>query len=320
MSKIRLRELIKKIIKTCICLLVGLLVIGILNILFLKTPDKFIKGYIGIGSIIVISGVVLAGILYTYFYIKNQIAREKTDTYEREVPKEIPPAIASLLLDFFADDEQDYISTISSLITKEYIEIIDDKNVKIKNQKTHNLLKHEKYAYDIITKKRHYNANIFKERLIQDAKELELIKKVNRHEKITQNIVTIIECVILMILALVLTQKGIKEELIPGIMIIEIILGILFVRSVYLIHAYKTPKKQDTLKYIYEKTTKGKEYAIKIEGLRRFFEEYTLMNQNELESIEIFGDYIPYAIALGEADAIEKFIEKNSNYRKLIYR
>ena len=33
----------------------------------------------------------------------------------------------------------------------------------------------------------------------------------------------------------------------------------------------------------------------------------------------LFDDYIPYAISLNEAKNIEKYIENNEAYRKLIY-
>ena len=88
----------------------------------------------------------------------------------------------------------------------------------------------------------------------------------------------------------------------------------------YKANSYYSPTKEQSLKYIYEKTAKGEEYAEKIAGLKLFFKEYTLMDEKELESIIIYKDYIPYAIALGEADAIAKFIEEDEDCRKLIYR
>ena len=47
--------------------------------------------------------------------------------------------------------------------------------------------------------------------------------------------------------------------------------------------------------------------------------EYTLISDKQLQHIATLENYIPYAIALNEASSIEKFIEENNVYRKLIY-
>ena len=320
MSKIRLRAIIKKIITLCICLLIGLLVIGILNTILLKNTKNFIRDYMNVSIAIIVGGILSIIVVYIKFYMSNKLAREKTEIYEREIPKEIPPAIASILLDFFANEEQDYISTVASLISKGYIEIIENKEVLVKNKNLENLLEHEKLAFDIVTKKRHYNSDEFKEKVLRDAKKLNLIKRTNKHDMIMKHTCICVECFVVMFLILLLTKNIITEDAILGVIILEVIFGLILMRSLFLAYSYNSPGEDQSLKYIYKKTPKGKEYAIKVEGLRRFFKDYTLMDEKEIESIEIFGDYIPYAIALGEAGTIEKFVERDSSYRKMIYR
>ena len=67
------------------------------------------------------------------------------------------------------------------------------------------------------------------------------------------------------------------------------------------------------------RTRKGKEVAIMLKGLKNYIKEYTLIKDKEIEYIQILEDYIPYAISLDEADAIEEFIKYNEEYRDLIY-
>ena len=41
--------------------------------------------------------------------------------------------VKKILLDFYVDDEQDYLSTVSSLISRGYIEIVNNQEIIIKN-------------------------------------------------------------------------------------------------------------------------------------------------------------------------------------------
>ena len=68
-----------------------------------------------------------------------------------------------------------------------------------------------------------------------------------------------------------------------------------------------------------ERTSKGEKEATLWKGFKNYIHDYTLISDKDIKHMEILHEYIPYAIALEEADCIEKFIAQNEKYRKLIY-
>ena len=69
----------------------------------------------------------------------------------------------------------------------------------------------------------------------------------------------------------------------------------------------------------YVRTKKGKELAMTLNGIKNYMKEYTLINEKNLDYMRILEEYIPYALVLNEANAIEEFIKSNEEYRDLIY-
>lgn len=329
MSKEMLNKIKKRTIKDCTIIQVFLLVAGmIIDIMYKGKEDAFFMMLNVVLGILVLE-VVIIGIAYLIYFIKNKEFFKQIDHLERDIPKEIPPAIASVLVDFYVDDEQDYLSTVSSLISRGYIEIVGNKEIIIKNNNIEGLLEHEVLAFKIVSKKAFYNSEEFRDKTIQDAKKLGLIERTNRF---IMKWKAIGKCILDTIILLTISVIGAAmPEMLEGYEFISplawIVFGIVCVVYVYKIFkdaytafSYNSPSKEQSLMYIYKKTKKGEKYADKFAGLRLFLKEYTLMNERELESIKIYEDYIPYAIALGEADAITKFIEYDEDCRRLIYR
>lgn len=81
----------------------------------------------------------------------------------------------------------------------------------------------------------------------------------------------------------------------------------------------KGKKIAKSLEDVYYLTKVGKEEARKFFELKNFIRGYTLTSSRNLFSIKLFDSYVPYAIALGEVESIEDYIEKNKKYRALIY-
>ena len=65
---------------------------------------------------------------------------------------------------------------------------------------------------------------------------------------------------------------------------------------------------------------KCKDKVIIISDMLRTFPIFYKISDKDIKHMEILHEYIPYAIALDEANSIEKFIAQNENYRNLIYR
>lgn len=158
MTKANVRKLIKLVVKIYTIILTGLVIIGVANDLCFIDSEKGERFLMLLGVCVTGIALIFSGIIYLVYFIENIYFKKNTDHIEREIPKEIPPAIASILLDLYVDDEQDYLSTVSSLISKGYVEIVNNKEVIIRNNNTNGLLEHEILAFEILTKRKFYDS------------------------------------------------------------------------------------------------------------------------------------------------------------------
>lgn len=329
MTKEMLNKLKERTLKKCTIIQLYLLITGLVVDIIYKEKGNTFFAMLRLALGVLIIEAIIIGIAYLIYFIKNKTILNDVDHLERDIPKEISPAIASVLIDFYVDDEQDYLSTVSSLISRGYIEIIDNREIIIKNNNIDGLLEHEILAFEIVSKKKFYNQEEFRDKTLQDAKKLGLIERTNRFILKWKSIG---KCILDTTILLIVSGIGAAmPEMLEGYEFISPLAWTAFwticavyaykiFKDAYMAYSYNSPNKEQNLMYIYQKTKKGEKYADKFAGLKLFFREYTLLNEKELESIKIFDDYIPYAIALGEADAIAKFIEKDNDCRRLIYR
>ena len=201
-------------------------------------------------------------------YFEEEFSYE-TEDYLREIPKEIPPAIASILIDDSLENEQDYLATVANLISKGYIEIKVDKEeneygikkakVHVKNDNVTDLMEHEKFAFKMITRRMHFEPQEFKNKVIEDAKKLGLIVEFKM-------------------------------------------------------------KKDGELRAYYARTKKGKLFGEKFLRLKKYLNDYTLIKEQNLDGLKLYGEYIVYAIALGEADKLDKFLDEDYNFRNVMLK
>ena len=116
------------------------------------------------------------------------------------------------------------------------------------------------------------------------------------------------------------TNDLIAKTIVIVFIILFSILGAIAYVGYFIVKA-KTENKItfDFVNTEYIRTEYGKNIALLLNGLKRYIKEYTLIKEKEIDYIQILENYIPYALALGEADAVEEFIKHNEKYRNLIY-
>ncbi len=237
----------------------------------------------------------------------------KTENYERDIPKEVPPAIASLLLDYIMDNEREYTATVASLIAKGYINIEDSRQARFFKWDKENLLEHEQVVFDALREDRKYDGEMFKTAVINDAVKLGFLRKKEKNHLYLIPIFALI-----LIIEILKSNLQISTSLMPYFIYLGVVmLGVLFVIVMLFFSIIKQP---NTIKGSYSRTVTGKENAIKLTGLKKFIHDYTLLSQRGLADTILYDDYIAYAVALGEADAIESYILNNPKYRNLVYR
>lgn len=256
---------------------------------------------------------LFVGLCYGIIYIIDKVLKlGRTETnwdrgYIRELPKHCSPAISSLVYDLKIDVFKDYTATILYLCFKKYIKLIkvgEHYEIQEAEQKDFSTLgRCEKYVLDIIKNKNKFDEVKFKEEIIKEAQEKNLIIE-KKHALLKRNLKIIIPIILLIVIAII-------DFLIGGGMLITIISFI--ITDIYMFFQNK-PKEND-----YKRTSDGEKVALLLGGLKRYINEYTLIKDKEIDYIQILENYIPYALALGEADAVEEFIKYNEEYRDLIY-
>lgn len=283
----------------------------IMNML-LTTSLGFIIGFL------VFEGIV-ALVLYIIYKIKYSGRKVVTleKEYLREIPKEYSPAVSSLIYDLKIDIYRDYTATILCLCTKKYINIKNNNGkyeFEILKTDNLNLSESEKYVFDKIANKTKFDEFKYMNKIIEEAKKHLLIIDKSQNKK-KKDFFSILLIIVLFIL-IYYVDRSLLIAIIPIVY--------------YLIIIKRTSKKSfnngtidntefKSISTLYERTHKGKKIAKKLQALRNYIREYTLIKEKDIDYIQVLEEYIPYAIALDEADTIEKFIKHNEEYRSLIY-
>ena len=235
--------------------------------------------------------------------------------YIRDLPKYCSPAISSLIYDLKIEVYKDYTATILYLCIKKYINLIKDGDtykVKVGEEKNiSNLGRCEKYVLEIITNKNKFDENQFKKEIIKEAQEMKLITD-KKHSKISKIILILIFVVVLLIITFNISK-------ILFIICISILGAILYAGYIILKMKNENQINLEVMNTEYVRTEDGKNIALILKGLKKYINEYTLIKDKGIDYIQILENYIPYALALDEADAVEDFIKNNEEYRDLIY-
>ena len=268
---------------------------------------------IGFPLVIGIGYIILIMILKILYSGKRVVNFDKM--YIRDLPKHCSPAICSLIHDLKIDVYKDYTATILYLCMKKYINLIKDgdtyKLELAKDQDYSNLGQCEKYVLNVLDSKTKFDENQFKNEIIKEAQGKELITD-KRHSKTPK----ILLMLIVIIAALIITYN-------INIIVFYIIAGLTGMMAIVGWFAITLKIQNETLFDVndthYIRTKDGKEIALLLDGLKRYIKEYTLIKEKEIDYMQILEEYIPYALALEEADAVEEFIKNNDKYRDLIY-
>lgn len=303
MEKRKLKELLKKIIKY-----LSVPYIFTFFMLYLGCEGE-IEEFIGIYLGLLIFPALLIVIVITIYWVLN-LLKGKNDyngMYYREIENLCPPAMLSFLLDGVVESKEDLLATILNLSIKKFLKIEkrgDELIIGViaKKQEMRKLYGHEKYVID------HLEANIplaldeFIKIVISDCEENKLIVK--RKKSLRKSITAIVE-IIMMILAIIAFAGG-KLGMSPKLAVFSMFL--IFLLSIILIIVRLGVND-------YRKTGKGIDFSAKAKMLKNYINEYTLLEEKDADYLEVVDKYIPYALALGEAEKIENlYIMKDINF------
>lgn len=256
--------------------------------------------------------LIYGGIAAVYFLSKLRRKRETiaNEEYVRELPDYFPPAIASFLLDLSLETT-DYTATIAYLMSKGYIEL-EGEEIILRKDSILNLSQHERYALQAVLKNVKFNYEDFNKYIIADAEKMGYIKKGSRSTHFVRNFcLDLVTCATCM-----MTSENMDDGILKTILesigfVTGIGMFVIIAYSIFLLSKYSNES--------YHRTELGEIEAKKWTGVKNYLKDYTMISQRELKDTALFDDYIPYAISLNEAKNIEKYIENNEGYRKLLF-
>lgn len=282
---------IKKILRLVIVIVV------ILGYILLTKHDVFMEqknnmqnnssiSYEEVAYIIFKTCLTIAIIVFLYIEILIFIIKKKntikSDELYRDIDEKYTPAIASYLIDYSVEDNKDILATILDLNVRNYLEIENNNGfiITIRNKELNNMFLHEKYIINQIKNNELIKIETFKRKIEEDCINEKLIKK---------NGLNILDAIVLIGTFTIPVFMGLFDfwHLIPFLLWISCI-----------IYNIKIS--------VNKRTILGKEIAAKFKGLKNYLKEYTLVKTRDIEYINILDRYLAYALALGEADTIEK--------------
>lgn len=263
--------------------------------------------------LISISIFLILGLIYIFQLLKRKSDIISSKEYVRDLPEYFSPAIVSLLLDNSIEVATDYTASIAYLLSKKYIEIDGvTEEVKIIKDEYEKLQIIEEYSLNCIMKRIQFIPEEFKKIVISEAESLGFIEKGRRKIHFLRNFSIALATMFILSVMLDKVTNPILYNLLG-------VLGILSELAIFAVIGYSIYLANKYITEDYHRTDLGKKEAKKWSGVKKYIKEYTLLSNKNLDDTILFDDYIPYAIALGEAKEIEKYIEKNNKYRILIY-
>lgn len=273
-----------------------------------------------IAGLIVFGGIKIGSILSKKQNMtKIDFSVEKV--YFREILKKYSPEVLSYIDDFAVDKTRDIIAVILNLKLKKKIAIEDDKIIVL-NDDVAGLSQLETYVISRVDKdfgRVIINREIDIEKMVrEDALKRELIttvkkKDLKEKEEFIKNALYIFVGIMVVIAAVF--EGALRNSLcllfpfFPGTMTFnDVIIGIFMLLPIIFIYLYVGYKFFNKGKY--KRTDLGEEINYKIEGLKKYIKDYSLLDEKEREMLEIWDEYLIYSLIFKQNNTIKNDMEK----------
>lgn len=259
--------------------------------------------------------VIYFGIKIAYKkYIKEKQDKKdyKNESYYREIIPELSPAVLSYIYNFQLN-EKDIVGTLLGLQLKKKIDIKN--KIEIKDSSEENLTENEKYIFQNLKNGtlKNINMTLWEQKVILDCKQKGLLEEkqnIKREiiKKITISIIMYIVIFILFNKSPYIFNKYVANND-SFIILFFIIMLILFFTMI--IYPYKTAVYIKTYYFMnklnpYIRNKKAKEINEKLEGLKNYIKDYSMINERKKEEIDIWEDYLIYSVIFDENTQIVK--------------
>lgn len=258
---------------------------------------------IGIFAIPIILWRKLAKQTIKYEKLSKEDIIKNNDLY-RDILNNFSPAVLSYIDNMSFNFETLVISTLLHLKQKKYISIDNSTIIKLNYSNNIKLTNTEQYILDSISNgKICVSKNTLQNNIIKDSLKENLIKAdYNLRKKLLKKFLFFTGLYILIAIIIISfsNYKSLFEMLLFWILLT--ILGTLPIGSIIYYFTYYNKHMNNPL----FRTNKGNELNKKLEGLKNYIREYSLLKEKNDESIELWEDYLIYSIIFGQNTIISK--------------
>lgn len=244
----------------------------------------------------------------------SEVDFKKYKGYYREILKYYSPAELSYIDNFEIQYKNDVVATLLSLELNKKIRL-DNDYIKIEQNHIDKISSNESYVLDSIEDGRinNFNESEFTKKVQDDAVKNGLLKDSKIEWK---NVIKIIVLCLFIIILMIFVFANLFNEIIntsPSnvedwkifIMVFSILLAtcLPIFLGVYLFTYIMKSKKN---RYI--RTSKGEEINERLEGLKNYLNDYSLMYERDENSLNLWDDYLIYSVIFNQNTKIIKNI------------
>jgi uncharacterized membrane protein len=220
----------------------------------------------------------------------------KYKDYYRNILYEYSPAELSFIDNFQVTEYKDFVAVLLNLKLKKYIDIKDSKIMVLKD----NFEKLDENEIYLLNNKDKFNNIKFKEAVIKDALNSGLIKGYIdiKGKIVNKSIFLWIVAILLVILIFsmpnaIFFNSSILNFILFIIYILVLLLAVFYpLFSFVYLFSYKTTNILNP----YVRTKKGNEINEKLEGLKNYIKDFSVLDQKNYEDLVMWEEYLIYSV------------------------
>lgn len=233
------------------------------------------------------------------------LMKDKDKEYYREILKGFSPAELSYIDDFEISEKKEVIATLLSLKLKGAINIHDNR-IEIKNNDTKNLSITEEFVLKNIENGRVVlKYDDFKNKIIEEVQKDNLVIEhpLLKDAKVACEKIILFAIVFVIYISgflyLKITNKDIDESFSSLAFMLVLVLVAYYNMSKSIL-SKRMPRYEAFVKRMskcefLKRSSKGEDINTKIEGLKKYIKDYSLLNEKNKDALDVWEEYLIYS-------------------------
>ena len=267
--------------------------------------------------------VILIAIYFSkkkYIKIKlSSVDFSKDKNYFRDILREYSPSVLAYIDNFSLNYPTALLGDLLMLEERKFIKINKDNITLINNVGKESLTPTLRYVFNnIVNGKLNINRSEYENIVINEARSLDLLEDDEKEENILKRdlIISSIIYIVFLILIIIIFLNIEVFNYISNPFILIVILFVIFLLLIILTF-YPMMKLISLLMLSIKlkknngiRTLKGEEVNLKLEGLKNFLNDFSLLNEKSKEELIIWQDYLIYSVIFNQNT---KIVDKYKN-------